>query len=202
MKKTILAIIVCWAFAAQQTSAQNFGQILGQLGEGLTLGAVVKNKKLQSADMKNYVAYVEQGNQYYNAAKYSEAMKSYQAAYQIVANTYDSNLKKLYTSYGWGKTLQENFNNAQTRYNAQHPEIQQQMTQCYSGGYNYTAPATSGTTTTATPKTTCRLCGGTGRQIKLFYSAGQTTMCYTCGKEVPTGHRHVICSLCYGSGVY
>lgn len=51
---------------------------------------------------------------------------------------------------------------------------------------------------------TCRLCNGTGKQIKETYVGGSVPdkWCSTCNKKVYAGHSHVRCSLCGGSGIY
>ena len=42
--------------------------------------------------------------------------------------------------------------------------------------------------------------GGTGMKITEHYSAGQRKYCATCGKTVGTGHMHVRCDMCNGTG--
>ena len=51
---------------------------------------------------------------------------------------------------------------------------------------------------------TCRLCNGTGKQIKETYVGGSVPdkWCSTCSKKVYGGHSHVRCTLCGGSGIY
>ena len=47
----------------------------------------------------------------------------------------------------------------------------------------------------------CRLCNGTGKKIKEYYSSGQHKWCETCKKEVVVAHYHVVCDLCGGDGI-
>ncbi len=70
------------------------------------------------------------------------------------------------------------------------------------GGGVY-VPATPATTTT--PSSTrsqhkCTVCNGTGQVIRLHPSSGQKKWCGQCNQQVPTGHRHEMCSYCYGKG--
>ncbi|MCD8387562.1 MAG: hypothetical protein LUD17_11840, partial [Bacteroidales bacterium] len=46
----------------------------------------------------------------------------------------------------------------------------------------------------------CTVCGGTGQVIRLHYGAGQKKWCEQCRQEVSTGHRHEMCTQCYGKG--
>ena len=68
----------------------------------------------------------------------------------------------------------------------------------YGGGTGNTGSSPSGST--PTKSRTCSLCGGTGMKITEHYSAGQRKYCATCGKTVGTGHMHVWCDMCKGTG--
>lgn len=63
---------------------------------------------------------------------------------------------------------------------------------------------TSGSSTSGS--NVCRLCGGTGKKIKEYYTGsavtGKTKWCDTCNKEVRLAHYHVTCDLCKGKGTY
>ncbi|CCZ15288.1 putative uncharacterized protein [Prevotella sp. CAG:487] len=63
---------------------------------------------------------------------------------------------------------------------------------------------TSGSSTSGS--NVCRLCGGTGKKIKEYYTGsavtGKTKWCSTCNKEVRLAHYHVTCDLCKGKGTY
>lgn len=60
------------------------------------------------------------------------------------------------------------------------------------------------TSSSSSSSGTCRLCSGTGKQIKETYVGGSVPdkWCSTCNKKVYAGHSHVRCSLCGGSGIY
>lgn len=72
------------------------------------------------------------------------------------------------------------------------------------GGYVYSGSTgtTSSSSSSSTPAQSrvCSLCGGTGLKITEHYSAGQKKYCETCGKTVFTGHMHVWCDMCKGTG--
>lgn len=52
-----------------------------------------ENPNLQSQDMRNYIAYVNSGDNCINNAKYADAMSYYKEASNIINRTYDGNLK-------------------------------------------------------------------------------------------------------------
>lgn len=201
--KCILFSAMC-CLCSVGASAQSLGDILGSLGEGLTVSAVLKNPNMQSADMKNFFAFINAGHSSFNEGKYGDAVSHYSEARKIVNATNDKILQKVYLNYGVKAQLDEWYSNAYTQYklhNPSQPVESSGSVSGFSGGGFYTAPSTGGTTTTQT-KTVCRLCGGTGRKIKEFYSAGQHKWCATCNREVGTGHQHVTCDLCHGTGSY
>lgn len=184
--------------------AQDLGRIIGAFGEGLTIGAVLKNPNLQSTDMKNFYAFINAGHNCYNNGKYGEAMSHYSEANNIVCRTNDKILIKVYYNYGMKDNLVKWYNNAYAKYKLENPTVPQQnyvpsTTQGYFGN-TYSAPSTTQQNTTQ--KSVCRLCKGTGLKIKEHYSSGQRKWCYTCNKEVGTGHLHVRCDLCNGTGMY
>lgn len=59
--KCILFSAMC-CLCSVGASAQSLGDILGSLGEGLTVSAVLKNPNMQSADMKNFFAFINAGH--------------------------------------------------------------------------------------------------------------------------------------------
>lgn len=73
--------------------SQSLGSLFGKLGESVALGAILKNPNLQSQDMRNYIAYVNSGDNCINNAKYADAMSYYKEASNIINRTYDGNLK-------------------------------------------------------------------------------------------------------------
>ena len=184
--------------------SQSLGSLFGKLGESVALGAILKNPNLQSQDMRNYIAYVNSGDNCINNAKYADAMSYYKEASNIINRTYDGNLKKLYFNYGWGDALKQSYDYAYSRYKLQQPQTNNSYGD--SGG-SYYVPSTPSTgnnySNSTTPKSrTCNLCHGTGRKIKLQYAAGKEKICSECGGiKVSAGHYHVTCDLCHGSGV-
>ena len=98
MKKLILLLLIV-TFGLKANS-QNFGEILGrslgQVGEAILLKKIIENPNLQSADMQNYIYYLNSGHQSYNSANYGEAVSYYSKASNIIISTRDQNLLKLY----------------------------------------------------------------------------------------------------------
>lgn len=82
------------------------------------------------------------------------------------------------------------------------PTIDWSSTPISTGTYVDVPASTS--TSSSSSGGTCRLCNGTGKQIKETYVGGSTSnkWCSTCNKEVYAGHSHVRCSLCGGDGIY
>ena len=102
--------------------SQSLGSLFGKLGESVALGAILKNPNLQSQDMRNYIAYVNSGDNCINNAKYADAMSYYKEASNIINRTYDGNLKKLYFNYGWGDALKQSYDYAYSKYKLQQPQ--------------------------------------------------------------------------------
>lgn len=201
--RRIMFVVMCCLCSAG-VSAQGMGDILNSLSEGLTIGAVLKNPNLQSADMKNFFAFINAGHNSFNSGQFGDAVSHYKEARNIAARTNDRILRKVYLNYGIKAQLDEWYNNAYAQYKLQNPSKPAESSgsvSVFSGGGFYTAPSTGGSTTTTT-KTVCRLCGGTGRKIKEYYSSGQRKWCSICNREVGTGHQHVTCDLCHGTGSY
>lgn len=197
----LLAVICC--FSHIDIQAQDLGRILGSIGEGLTINAVLKNPNLQSADMKNFFTFIQAGNSCYNAGKFGDAVSHYTEAKNIVYRTNDNILKKVYYNYGVKDQLQELYSNAYTQYKLQNPGQPQETFTTAAPSYGGTySNSNTNSNSSAQTKTLCRLCGGTGLKIKEHYSAGQHKWCTICNKEVGTGHLHVTCDLCHGSGYY
>ncbi len=201
--KCLLFSAMC-CFGGIGVSAQSLVDILCSIGVGITVGAVLKNPNLQSADMKNFFAFINAGHNSFNAGKYGDAVSHYSEARKIANSTSDRILRKVYLNYGVKAQLDGWYSNAYTQYKLQNPsqpaESSSSVSAFSSGGF-YSVPSTGGSTTTQT-KTVCRLCGGTGRKIKEYYSSGQRKWCSICNREVGTGHQHVTCDLCHGTGSY
>lgn len=220
MKKIIIFLLVfSFGFPAY---SQNIGQLVGQLGETILLKQIIDNPNLQSADMKNYLAFLNAGHNSYNNGKYAEAMSHYSEASKIISSTNDQNLRKLYNNYGWAKVLNDSYNNAYAQYKLTNPSLPQTgSSNSYSnGGYSSGSVGTysggtvnnysSGTTTssktqkyqkTAHPRKcvkclgrgTCGMCHGKGTY---YVMAGKNSRTITCPHCSGTGK----CQVCMGSG--
>lgn|SRR5574344_100717 len=200
---TRITVVIFVLLFSSNAFSQNWGQLGATIGETIILKKIINNPNLQSVDMRNYIAYVNSGTSSYNSGNYADAVNSYLAAMKIANNTSDYNLKLLYNKYQWAQTLLQDYNNANSMYQAQLRTQQQQQqtqqsTQQSMGGtvYNYSTPSSSSSTTTqSTGKTAhpkrCTQCGGTGR-------------CHLCngrGVYSPTmSGKEVRCSKCGGNG--
>ncbi len=202
MKKIFILLVVISLFP-YNVQSQSIGNLLGKLSETLALNAILKNPNLQSQDMQNYIAFVNEGDKCINNAKYNDAMSYYKQASNIIERTYDSNLKNIYYNYGWGEALNKSYNYAYSKYRLQLPSQPQTNNNVNNGGSYYVPPTGNNSQGSTTPKSrTCNLCHGTGKKIKLQYAAGKEKVCYECGGiKVSAGHYHVTCDLCHGTGI-
>lgn len=189
MKKIILFFAML-SFGSQAYS-QNWGQLLGQMGEAILLNQIVENPNLQSADMKNYLAYLRAGHSSYNSGDYEEAVSYYTSASKIISATRDQNLLKLYNNYGWGKVLNESYNNAYTKYQAT-------KKQSYSSsGSSSSSSSIFGGTAGSVQEHKCGVCHATGKCSTCNGTGISTNTGRTCGA---CGGRR-ICQTCNGTGV-
>ena len=223
MKKLILLLLIV-TFGLKANS-QNFGEILGrslgQVGEAILLKKIIENPNLQSADMQNYIYYLNSGHQSYNSANYGEEVSYYSKASNIIISTRDQNLLKLYNNYGWGKVLSDSYNNAYAKYKLTNPTVPQNNTSnsysssgyssggsSYSGGTinNYSSGSKTSTSSQGYQKTahprkcnkclgrgTCGMCHGSGTY---YVMAGKNSKNVTCPHCGGTGK----CQICMGSG--
>ena len=208
--KNILTVIVILFTTFTNVNAQNFfGQLLNSFVQGAsqgieiaTLKKVINNPSLQSTDMKNYLANYRNGDAYMTKGDYRNAVESYSAAWNIAVASRDMYLKKLWSDYGWAQDTTTKMNKARSL-----AGISTNSSAGYfSGGYDYegsnsySSGSSSSSSSSSQKSRVCSLCKGTGLKIKEHYGAGQRKYCSTCGKEVSTGHMHVRCDLCNGTG--
>lgn len=62
------------------------------------------------------------------------------------------------------------------------------------------APSAPNGSTSKRTQHKCTVCGGTGKVIRLHYAAGKEKWCDICRQVVSVGHRHEMCTYCYGKG--
>lgn len=206
--KKILSLFLILFVASTNLNAQNvWGQILNGLVQGAakgvelgTLKNIINNPSLQSADMKNFLAKYRNGDAYMSKGDYKNAAECYAGAWLIANKTRDVYLQKLWTDYGWGKDTTLKVENACSLAGIQ----LNSSSGNYSGGYNsglsngYSSGSSS--SSSSNQSRVCSLCHGTGMKITEHYGAGQRKYCSICGKTVSTGHMHVRCDMCNGTG--
>lgn len=202
--RTIFLVVVALVAGTSAIKAD----IWGELGKGLLKGLQQTNAAVEqatvekyintpaahSADMKKYLNYINNGNEAYQQGKYATAWNNYFSAQRIGLNTTDHYLKLLHNKYGWSKEIGQMLVATQGM-GDDGSTISTGYTDSYSGG----GSSTTSTSSSSTGRV-CSLCKGTGLKIAEHYSAGQTKWCSTCNKTVGTGHQHVRCDLCKGTG--
>lgn len=191
--------------------AQN---VWGSLLKGVTQGAaqalevktikrVLNNPSLQSADMKNYLKLYNMGETYVAQGDYANAAESYCGAYNIASASNDNVLKTVWTKYGWAADTKNKVVASCANAGIPNPFNAAENYQS-AGTYNpgMSSSYSSGGSSSSSTKTSrvCSLCNGTGLKIKEHYSAGQKKYCNICNMMKGTGHMHVRCDLCSGTG--
>lgn len=207
MKYKLIVIIVAFLTASVQTNAQNvWGQILNGLVQGAsqsievaTLKKVLNNPNLQSADMKKYLTNYHNGDAFMKLGSYKNAAECYATAWLTASGTNDTYLKKLWVNYGWAQDTTAKLENAQSLAGISTYSSGSSISDGYVGG-DYNSYSSGSSSSSASKSRVCSLCNGTGMKITEHYGAGQRKYCSTCGKTVSTGHMHVRCDMCKGTG--
>lgn len=209
IKNVVIMMLVMFATSMNVSAQGVWKQLVGGFMQGVsqgveiaTLEKIVKNPSLQSADMKNFLNCYRNGEAYMSNGNYAMAAESYAGAWNIASTSNDVYLKKLWTDYDWAKITSTQMNKAR--------QLAGTSVNYSNGGYgvgdvydtpnSYSSGSQSSSSSSSSSSRVCRLCKGTGLKIKEYYSAGQRKYCSTCGKEVGTGHTHVVCDLCNGTG--
>lgn len=205
IKKVISLLVILFVFSTNVSAQSILGQLLNGFVQGAsqgleigTLKRIINNPDLQSADMRNYLANYRNGDAYMSKGDYKNAAESYAAAWLIGYRTSDVYLKKLWTDYGWAKDTKAKMQNACSLAGIDTDSSGSSNTGVYDTGV--TNSYSSGGSSSSNQSRVCSLCKGTGLKIKEYYGAGQRKYCSTCGKEVSTGHMHVRCDMCKGTG--
>lgn len=205
IKKVISLLVILFVFSTNVSAQSILGQLLNGFVQGAsqgieigTLKNIINNPDLQSADMRNYLANYRNGDAYMSKGDYKNAAESYAAAWLIGYRTSDVYLKKLWTDYGWAKDTNAKMQNACSLAGIDTYSSGSSNTGVYETGV--TNSYSSGSSSSSNQSRVCSLCKGTGLKIKEYYGAGQRKYCSTCGKEVSTGHMHVRCDMCKGTG--
>jgi hypothetical protein len=137
--------------------SQNWGQVIGEMGEAILLNKVVENRNLQSRDMQLYLDNLRAGHACYNNGSYEDAVSYYKNSSYIISKTNDQNLLKLYHKYGWKKVLDDSYNNAYTKYLA---TKRQTTTSSQSSIFG---SSSSGGTAGSVQAQNCGVCHATGK---------------------------------------
>lgn len=179
--------------------------IWGKLAKGLVNSASVATEQavlqkyintpsMHSKDMKAFLNYLKNGKNAYAEGDYSTAHSNFYNANVTASCTNDQYLKLIHQKYGLKEEISEAILQCRTMLG---------LSNDFSGGVdNYIGNGSSNSTpsSTSTSSRKCTLCNGTGLKIKEYYSAGMTKWCATCQKNVGTGHQHVRCDMCNGTG--
>lgn len=188
---------------AQSFLEQALTGIVQGISQGLEIGTlkkVISTPSMQSQEMKEYLKKYNQGemcmsnNDYYNAAQ------NYAGAWSVAISSSDPYLKKLWTSYGWMEDTKKKVISSCSLAGLENPFAVNTYQSVGTYNYGTTNTYSSGSNSSSSKSRVCSLCKGTGLKIKEYYSSGQRKYCSTCGKQVGTGHIHVRCDLCSGSG--
>lgn len=162
--------------------------------EQALLQKYINTPSMHSNDMKSFLNYVNNGQKAFEQGDYSTAHANFYNANVKASYTKDRYLKLLHQKYGW----MEEINNAILQCRSMLG-----MSNDFSGGASgYVGGGTSGSSSSSSSSSSrvCSLCNGTGLKIAEHYSAGTTKWCSTCSKNVGTGHQHVRCDMCGGTG--
>lgn len=205
IKNALILLVAIFATSANVNAQNVWGQLLNGLVQGAsqgleirTLNKIINDPSLQSADMKNYLANYRNGDAYMSNGNYKNAAESYAAAWLIGTRTGDACLKKLWTNYGWAKDTNAKVEKACSLAGINLHSSSSGDVGVYDTGVSNSY--SSGSSSSSNQSRICSLCKGTGLKIKEYYGAGQRKYCTTCGKKVSTGHMHVMCDMCNGTG--
>lgn len=173
--------------------------IWGDLAKGLVNSAnaateqallqkYINTPSAHSKDMKAFLNNLRNGQQAYAEGDYSTAHANFYNANVTASVTNDRYLKLIHQKYG----LRDQINSAILECRSMLG-----MSNDFSGSSS--SYSSSGSSSSSSSRK-CSLCKGTGLKITEHYSAGTTKWCATCKKTVGTGHQHVRCDLCGGTG--
>lgn len=171
--------------------SQNWGQVIGEMGEAILLNKVVENRNLQSRDMQLYLDNLRAGHACYNNGSYEDAVSYYKNSSYIISKTNDQNLLKLYHKYGWKKVLDDSYNNAYTKYLATKKQTTTSSQSSIFGS------SSSGGTAGSVQAQNCGVCHATGKCSSCNGTGVSPYTGRTCGA---CGGKK-ICSTCKGTGV-
>lgn len=206
---TAFVMILCMSL---QLQAQNIwksilngvAQGTSQVLEANTIKKVLNNPSLQSADVQNYLKFYRLGEVYAAQGDYANAAESYCGAYNIASASRDKVLKTVWNKYGWADDTKNKVVAACANAGIPNPFVPatnyQSAGSSYSPGVSSSYSSGSSSSSRSTTHRVCTLCNGTGLKIKEHYSAGQRKYCNICCAEKGTGHMHVRCDLCSGTG--